>query len=268
VFSNQSYGYYNGQVLTMTSGPARGMSTRIVGYMNNGGTTGVPSSAVFRVMAFEGMSTADFVSLYNSGIPQRFLVSGRAFNGTGCGYNTSVAPTISGSRTTLLDATDPTSSSWYYALLPNSKYFQPTASTYVDPAGPGGANEDYDAPDPQNLPLAWQPVGVTLSSQIIPSYHRPDLCAWWSSTQNSAWTATPSSLARKAVMRPLPGDHPLFTGSNPNYPSNSFMSAGDATHQWDVDNDNDGIADSVWLDLGYPVQTTPDGKQYKPLFAY
>ncbi|HEX3659064.1 MAG TPA: hypothetical protein VHV55_24970 [Pirellulales bacterium] len=36
---------------------------------------------------------------------------------------------------------------------------------------------------------------------------------------------------------------------------------------WDVDNDNDGEADSIWLDLGSPVQSTADGKQYKPLFA-
>ena len=26
-------------------------------------------------------------------------------------------------------------------------------------------------------------------------------------------------------------------------------------------------ADSIWVDLGMPVQTAPDGRQYKPLFA-
>jgi hypothetical protein len=36
---------------------------------------------------------------------------------------------------------------------------------------------------------------------------------------------------------------------------------------WDVDNDNDGEPDSIWLDLGAPVQTASDGTQYKPLFA-
>src|SRR5262249_52875820 len=25
--------------------------------------------------------------------------------------------------------------------------------------------------------------------------------------------------------------------------------------------------DSIWLDLGFPVQVTPDGRKYKPLFA-
>ena len=36
---------------------------------------------------------------------------------------------------------------------------------------------------------------------------------------------------------------------------------------WDVDTDGDGIADSVWVDLGMPVQTAADGTTYKPLFA-
>lgn len=37
---------------------------------------------------------------------------------------------------------------------------------------------------------------------------------------------------------------------------------------YDVDNDGDGYPDSVWLDLGFPVQTDPNGKKYKPLFAF
>jgi len=37
---------------------------------------------------------------------------------------------------------------------------------------------------------------------------------------------------------------------------------------YDVDNDGDGYNDSVWLDLGFPVQTDANGKKYKPLFAF
>ena len=36
---------------------------------------------------------------------------------------------------------------------------------------------------------------------------------------------------------------------------------------WDVDNDNDGTPDSIWLDLGHSIQSTKDGRLYKPLFA-
>ena len=35
----------------------------------------------------------------------------------------------------------------------------------------------------------------------------------------------------------------------------------------DVDNDGDGTPDSVWVDFGYPVQATADGKLFKPLVA-
>ncbi len=34
-----------------------------------------------------------------------------------------------------------------------------------------------------------------------------------------------------------------------------------------MDNDGDGIADSVWIDLGFPVRAAADGRLYKPLFA-
>src|SRR5207237_9113484 len=36
---------------------------------------------------------------------------------------------------------------------------------------------------------------------------------------------------------------------------------------WDVDNDGDGIPDSVWIDPGLPVVTSPDGRRYKRLAA-
>ena len=37
---------------------------------------------------------------------------------------------------------------------------------------------------------------------------------------------------------------------------------------FDVDNDGDGVTDSVWLDLGYPGRTDASGQLYKPLFAF
>lgn len=36
---------------------------------------------------------------------------------------------------------------------------------------------------------------------------------------------------------------------------------------WDVDNDNDGSPDSIWVDLGMPVTTDAQGRLVKPLFA-
>ena len=42
----------------------------------------------------------------------------------------------------------------------------------------------------------------------------------------------------------------------------------EAVGPWDVDNDNDGVPDSVWVDIGDPVQEADDGTRYKPLYAY
>jgi hypothetical protein len=36
---------------------------------------------------------------------------------------------------------------------------------------------------------------------------------------------------------------------------------------WDVDNDNDGVRDSVWIDAGLPLVTNAQGKLVKPLVS-
>ena len=93
----------------------------------------------------------------------------------------------------------------------------------------------------------------------------------------------PADLKRRINLRPLPDDHPNFTGSNPAYqsasPSTAYLSGFNpmwdgqntfgaaAPFSWDVDNDGDGVPDSVWVDLGMPVRSTTDGRLYKPLFA-
>ena len=61
-------GYFNGRVMTMTSGPLAGRSTRIVGYS--------PSTSTLRVMAFEG-------SYIPSLLNQNFVINGALFNGVG-----------------------------------------------------------------------------------------------------------------------------------------------------------------------------------------
>jgi hypothetical protein len=48
-----------------------------------------------------------------------------------------------------------------------------------------------------------------------------------------------------------------FDAAAPGLPRNGF----------DVDNDNDSIRDSVWIDPGLPIVTMPDGRRYKRLVA-
>lgn len=98
--------------------------------------------------------------------------------------------------------------------------------------------------------------------------------------------ATLVGVKRKFLLRPLREDHPDFDGSNAlsRYDTPAmraaFTGAGlvnptgeitfpfwEAVGPWDVDNDGDGVPDSVWVDLGLPVQKTEDGRWYKPLVA-
>src|SRR5690606_31828285 len=75
-------------------------------------------------------------------------------------------------------------------------------------------------------------------------------------------------------------DHPDFDGSNPAsryaIPGRGGVAlsgeirvpAWEITGPWDVDNDNDSIADSIWIDLGDTIRETEEGQLYKPLYAF
>ena len=74
------------------------------------------------------------------------------------------------------------------------------------------------------------------------------------------------------MLRPSWLDHPNFTGSNPDFANALSLSSEDALRRtiygpWDVDNDNDGIRDSVWVDFGAPVMENADGRLVKPMAA-
>ena len=80
------------------------------------------------------------------------------------------------------------------------------------------------------------------------------------------------------MMRPIREDHPNFDGGNTQSlawpPSAGTLFNNDiaipyweAVGPWDVDNDNDGVPDSVWIDLGEPVQELEDGTRVKALYA-
>jgi hypothetical protein len=173
--------------------------------------------------------------------------------------------------------------------------------------GRGGSDETYDAADFQNMFLAVMhddaedydarddyfenpdgtpttvptPAPSTLGEQILPSFHRPELLHFWAKQLEPAITdfresalATNPLLLRKILLRPNWLDHPLFTGSNPQLPVPGMDAVKRGTNlahmiygPWDVDNDNDGVRDSVWIDAGLPVVMGPNGKLVKPLVA-
>jgi len=252
---------YAGCVLTMLDGPAAGQSTRIVAAPAGGG--------VLQVVAFDGTEKNSTGTVTVNGYAltdfnrNDFIINGSPFSGTGFGYDTSADPQLAKKDALGRE----------YALLPN-----PAASGFSlnDYVGPGGANEDYDAVDFQNMLLAAQIVNTSGDLiATIPSLHRPALIDYWKNKNATDWNGLDSDLRRKICLRPIGAatDHPSFTGSNPSFnaawdgqPGSDLNSDG-IEDQWDVDNDGDGVADSVWVDLGSPVRSMPDGRLYKPLYA-
>ncbi|MGE3407765.1 MAG: hypothetical protein AB7I37_13185 [Pirellulales bacterium] len=288
----QTNGYYNGRVLTMLGGPAGGQTTRITGYAVD--TAGGYARIV--MLPFETMST-NGATWNAAGAPQvgnNFIINGRPFSGTGFGYDSS---------TGLTNRQDGIGRE--YALLPFAPIPLPDsvssyANEWVDhqayilgpdgvagtPDDPINANEDYDGPDYNNMMLAGRVWTGTHYEVALPSLVRPDLIRYWFARQTAAGVdmTTPANqfaILKRTCPRPLPltPGHPLFTGSNPSFATSSLWtdadSAGTATgiidamrnRNWDVDNDGDGRPDSVWIDFGFPVQTAPDGRRYKPLIA-
>ena len=246
-----------------------------------------------------------------------FIVNGRPFNGTGAGYNTGTGLPNQTDLNFTITTPPPGAPNPYFALMPNPRPEYNSAATpspdyyttYLANSAtttPPLNDEDYDAPDFNNMFLAFMPSNPTSSYQILPSFHRPELLSYWANNPNSGagtpgdWTTLPhatptpasqSNFRTQIMLRPIGPtsgatptnstgtvdnpDHPNFTGSNPSFcadlNANSIDNAGNTNpnkYSWDVDNDGDGIADSVWIDPGLPMQTAADGTAYKPLVAY
>ena len=139
----------------------------------------------------------------------------------------------------------------------NSAY--KTSYPLVDPDALG-MDEDYDACDLENWFLAIQSADGQV---VVPSFHRPGILSAndWTTTFATASNTSPIYGAAKILRPRLIDNSPLFP-PDPSTP--------DSNHKltYDIDNDGDGVTDSVWLDLGYSVQRDPGGKLYKPLFAF
>jgi hypothetical protein len=170
-----------------------------------------------------------------------------------------------------------------FTLNNNLLNYDPTKSLTYTPtfnARTYQMDEDYDAPDLDNWFLGLQSADGTV---VIPSFHRPGIVAdqdWLLSPWRNPLTGQPfpqgipptdttnypnllqGLVAASKVLRPRAIDgHDAATFPNLIPDPNT----GQITY--DVDNNGDGVTDSVWLDLGYPVQRDANGKMFKPLFA-
>jgi hypothetical protein len=294
---SQQSGHYNGCVFTFVSGSQRGYSTRVAGYN--------PTALQLQIETQDN----DFSSVSLPAVGDEFLINGRPFNGTGFGYQPPLGVGLPGG----LDATVAINNLGTppVSLLPHFAGYGSATGVQTDV---GGADESWDAVDNQNMHMAMVPATAMASNEIMPSFHRPDLIAYWTrqlyqsnfstmtlpefnmvfayphgydgvpntaDDSSAPWSNVPGpqraliiDLKRRMIFRPLPEDHPNFTGGNPSFtmlagtaPGNLDCNGDGQVDRWDVDNDGDGIADSVWVDPGLPVVTSRDGRQYKRLFA-
>ena len=282
-------GTLNGCVLTFLGGPLHNQSTHITYYARDIALG--PNAAIVRILVPE--TDAQITMPTTAYVNQAFMVNDREFNGTGFAYDNTGAYNRRHKVST-------------QALLPN-RIGQTTGSgTYNHYIGMG-ADEGYDVPDFQNVHLAGIIPNPNNKSQtyVIPSFHRPALVNYWINQNAGATWLNSSNTRVRSIMRPMPWDHPNFTGGNEAFQAHNGnfltfskgpdgawgiagqdddgdgvidnqaeMGAPGSDDQnslvygpWDVDNDEDGTPDSVWVDLGFPIQTDSDGRRYKPLFA-
>ncbi len=234
------------------------------------------------IQAVNGPPTSGFVAPVlpplNNATTVPFVLDGRymrAFNGPGMSVFNFVGFDPTG---TLFDgANNPQNSAAYGNFLYNGGLLHiPFLANWNPqnlPTVPGpafgdpnlvGMDEDYDACDLENWFLALQSAD---GSVMIPSFHRPGIltAADWTNhlTLPAAHQAAATLMSKAKILRPRAIDN-----YQPTFPPDPSVPDKNGRLTYDIDNDGDGVTDSVWLDLGYPSLRDPRGLTFKPLFAF
>ena len=242
-------GMFGGLVVTVTTGPAAGLSGRVIDHQVKGdkdagythGVLVMPITANNRVNA----RTAKAIS------GSRLVFNGRAFAGTGAGhfnsYTPAGSPALDGlakkpnqSRTSLKELIGDSGAPGYFSRLSSTGTFTPNSMA---------PNESYDAFDFQNVFLG----GLTADGlPVSVSYYRH--------RDEELQSGGLSVGGNKKHDR---GDFRAFRASSI---KNTTKLVDDNNIQ--VDNNNDTIADGIWMDIGLPIQCRDDGQCVKPLVSY
>jgi len=195
----------------------------------------------------------------------------------------------------------------YYYTAPDFSRSHSVFNGYYGAPDSVRMNPSYTAPDARTQFLAhyfFDDDNANASdtipyASIIPSFHRPGAFQTMSAPSPygsgnyldlyrntySALGVTNSepyiaALLRKLTPRPLPIDHWNFTGGNPDVANFYFhhdgadMTADELANtlgnsgQWDVDNDNDGVREGIWIPSGLPIRYDKNGTPYATMFSY
>lgn len=202
--------------------------------------------------ALRGHSLA--TNIYGSYIPGS--LSDKAFSGTGK-LNKDFA--IAGS----------TIKEWQFVNYSFSNAFNPER---LNDGGSGVKtstwNAPYTYPDHNNFYLGWLKSD---GSKVLPSFHReyifgemikdslPLSVNSTASRPNPNWT---NAIGKYLTPRPRPIEHGKDVNGNYMFP----YPEPDGMDVKNLEGYPDGN-DSIWIDAGFPVMTTPDGRKYKALIA-
>ncbi len=263
-------GLFNGQVISIVSGSGAGYSTRIVSHLLFDDGSGNLSLRVLIPTDEQGIQWLGTNSVNSEALAGQVevLINGRDFSGFGTAHaglpDFDADPGVAAPA--LLEA---------LALQPNRSgeaLSELTNNTTGYLRDDGSTNEPYDIPDDQNMFLSGMLANAGGGTRFVPSFHRDQLYF-------DQFTAgdTPADI-RRISFRPIFVDdfgNPaigstaqragLFGAFQPNGQLTAARNNPDAL---DVDSDGDGENDSVWIDIGLPIQTDNQGRQFRPLVAY
>ena len=285
-------GRFNGRVVSIVDGSLAGYSGRIISseyFISPGATTRLKLHVLpdgpLRTVRF-GESTRD-ENNFPEQLPATVIINGRDFSGLGSGDLTLPSDGLErfmfDAATNQMSIQDTPNAG---APLIGAEAFKPNrfgdefselvASYLLRDNSP---NEPYDIADHQNMFLS----GVLPSGDIIPSFHRDRLFA----SQHTAGISEED--IRKFSFRPVyiaagtnDSTPTEYSTANEQFPHGSDTSqtrvfdsndaglalAENSSAGLEVDSDNDGENDAIWIDIGLPSQTNAEGRSFQPMVAY
>ena len=244
---SRTFNRYAGQVFTFVTGTAKHISTRVVGYEIVSTT---PEEGRFYLMPNWDEISGDPFSGIVAG--DRIVLNGAPFDGRG-------GVTSDDGTTSVHPSIKTTAHLSYKTLLPYQTGLP--WQTLHDEMLISGVNEYYDIADYLNPFLAMEYRNPAGAQQQVYSFHNPTLIQHLMANAH----ATDPSMSPYGLALTNMSTASLRPAAQPGRVDNSYWPALDAPPE--IDSDGDGILDSVWIDIGLPVQTDKNGKTYKPLVA-